>query len=110
MANGIGGWGSGAGNGGSSEWDRGFWRFVRYGVVIGSAMAFFFAWDGRLKKQEMANLEVARAIDSLTATVQKMAANMQTREEAARILRQTNRERAKMWRALGRADEYREIE
>jgi hypothetical protein len=90
-------------NGNGSAWDRGFFRFVRYVAVIGGCCWYMFRWEYK-------TTTLQGSVDSLSVRVDRLAIAALTRDEYHRVLRQANEEHRRMWSAMGRPAEARELD
>ena len=88
---------------GVNGWDVGFLRFVRYATVIGAG-----AWFAFTLKADIARVE-AKA-DSLTLLATKIRAEMFTKTQGQRVMKESNEEHRRLWRAVGRPEMHHPIE
>jgi hypothetical protein len=79
---------------GSAAWDRSFWRFIRYAVLIGGAVLFFARWEARMDRLEA-------AFTSSTATI---------RAEEVRKFRLADRRFQRLYSAQRPSWDYERIE
>lgn len=88
---------------GVNGWDAGFWRFVRYATVIGAG-----AWFAFTIKADIARVE-AKA-DSLTLLATRIRAEMFSKTQGQRIMKESNEEHRRLWKVIGRSDMHHPIE